>query len=79
MNAALRRAHMLTLDEYDRRLVLAARSQLRWGEIAILWPASATSMAEADPDWMVDVLSHAFEAIAVAAGITTAKRAQAAA
>lgn len=41
---------------YLRRLELAVRSQLRWQRIAILWPPSATCPAEADGEWLVEVL-----------------------
>lgn len=48
------------LPEFDRRLVLAARTQLRWGTVAIFWPPGATSFADADQGWVVEMLSYVF-------------------
>lgn len=44
------------LDSHDRRLVLAARSLIRWQRIGILWPPAATSPDEADDAWLIAVI-----------------------
>jgi hypothetical protein len=53
---------------YERRAVLAARTQLRWRTIAVLWPRDAESVSSADSDWLVDVVALCF-----AAAVTVAR------
>jgi hypothetical protein len=52
---------------YERRAVLAARTQLRWRTLGIFWPRDAQSVAEADIQWLVEVLALTFSAAVTAA------------
>jgi hypothetical protein len=53
---------------YERRVVLAARTQLRWRTLGILWPRDAQSAADADSQWLVEVVALTFSAAVTAAG-----------
>jgi hypothetical protein len=51
------------LTPYERRLVLAVQTLLRWKRLSVYWPAEATCATEADPQWQHDVLHHYLSAV----------------
>lgn len=65
-------AHPDVSQPYDRRVLLAARTLLRWGRPALFWPPDAPSLAEADHQWVIDVLVLVFTAAATAAALDEA-------
>jgi hypothetical protein len=48
------RRHDVT--SYERRLLLATETLLRWKRLSVYWPPDATCAAEADPRWQRDLL-----------------------